>query len=189
VYRTGEVRRYSLLTEATPGTRLRDLAAAVPGYVPADLQRQLALALPVFERFRALPADRVVCGPVFSGSADIGGADADFIINGLLLDCKATVAPSRLGTAEISQLAGYLLLDYDDQYGINRVGLYLSRQGMGITWTVDEFLDLLGATRPLPVLRKRLRDSLRAYHHEAGHSAPRSELDVIIDDVLGRDHW
>jgi hypothetical protein len=26
---------------------------------------------------------------VFAGSADIGGADADFIIDGLLLDCEA----------------------------------------------------------------------------------------------------
>jgi hypothetical protein len=86
VYRTGQVRRRSLLTGAGPGTRLRDLAAAVPGYVPSDLQRQLAPARTVFEPFRALPADRVVCGPVFSGSADIGGADADFIVDGLLLD-------------------------------------------------------------------------------------------------------
>ena len=163
IYRTGEVRRYSLLAQASPGTRLRDLAAAVPGYVATDLQRQLKLAERVFGGFRALPADRVVCGPVFTGSADIGGADADFIIDGMLLDCKATVAPARLGSAEISQLAGYLLLDYDDQYGIDRVGLYLSRQGMGITWKVDEFLDLLGATQPLPVLRQQLRDCLRAY--------------------------
>jgi hypothetical protein len=67
----------------------------------------------------------IVCGPVFTGSADIGGADADCIIDELLLDCKATVTATRLGNAEINQLAGYLLLDYDDQYGINRVGLYL----------------------------------------------------------------
>jgi hypothetical protein len=185
VYRTGEVGRYSLLAEAPPGTRLRELVAAVPGYVPADLQRQLALALPVFERFRTLPADRIVCGPVFTGSADIGGADADFIIDGLLLDCKATVAPTRLGNAEINQLAGYLLLDYDDQYGINRVGLYLSRQGFGVTWKVGEFLELLGAREPLPALRKRLRSSLRARRDDAGSSRQRSELDAIVAEILG----
>lgn len=163
VYRTGEVRRHSLLTGASPDTRLRDLAAAVPDYVATDLQRQFALARPVFGGFRALPAHRVVCGPVFTGSADIGGADADFIIDGLLLDCKAAVSPSRLGNAEINQLAGYLLLDYDDQYGIDRVGLYLSRQGTAVTWKAGDFLGLLGATAPLPALRGQLRTFLRAH--------------------------
>jgi hypothetical protein len=184
LYRTGEVRRRSLLTEAGPDTRLRDLAAAVPGYVSADLQRQLTLARTVFEPFRALPPDRVVCGPVFTGSADIGGADADFIIDGLLLDCKAAVSPFRLGNAEINQLAGYLLLDYDDQYRIDRVGLYLSRQGAAVTWRVEEFLGLLGATAPLPALRRQLRASLRAHRAEARGRQPRSELDAILADFF-----
>lgn len=153
-------------TGASPDTRLRDLAATVPDYVTADLQRQLALASPVFERFRALPPHQVVCGPVFAGSADIGGADADFIVDGLLLDCKATVSPSRLGNAEINQLAGYLLLDYDDQYGIDRVGLYLSLQEAAVTWKVGEFLELTGATTPLRVLREQLRIFLRIHRDE-----------------------
>jgi hypothetical protein len=162
VFRTGEVRRYSLLEEASPHTRLPDLTAAVPGYAPEDLQRQLALALPLFERLGASPPDRIACGPVFCGSADIGGADADFIIDGLLLDCKATIRPAKLGNAEVNQLAGYLLLDYDNRYGIDQVGLYLSRQGAAVTWLVRDFLNLLGATSPLPVLRQRLRSFLRA---------------------------
>jgi hypothetical protein len=98
---------------------------------------------------------------VFAGSTDIGGADADFIVDGLLLDCKSTVTTYKLGTAEIYQLAGYLLLDYDDQYGICRVGLYLSRQGEEITWDVRDFLGKLGAREPLPALRRRFRDHLR----------------------------
>jgi hypothetical protein len=184
VYRTGEVRRHSLLAEAGPDTRLRDLVATVPGYVPTDLQRQLTLARTVFEPFRALPPDRVVCGPVFSGSADIGGADADFIIDGLLLDCKAAVSPFRLGNAEINQLAGYLLLDYDNRYGIDRVGLYLSRQGAAVTWRVEEFLGLLGATAPLAALRQQLRASLRAHGAEVSGRQPRSELDVLLADFF-----
>jgi len=98
---------------------------------------------------------------VFAGSTDIGGADADYILAGLLLDCKATRAPRRLGREEIYQLAGYLLLDYDDQYGIDRVGLYLSRQGGLITWEVAEFLRRLGSTTSLPRLRAKLRHHLR----------------------------
>jgi AAA domain len=56
----------------------------------------------------------------------------------------------------ISQLAGYLLLDYPNQYGIRKVGLYLARQGAIIDWVVPEFLDLLGATATLPTLRRKL---------------------------------
>jgi hypothetical protein len=161
VYRTGEVRRPGVLADATPSTTLREMAAAVPEYVLGDLKRQFELARPVFWQLRALPPEQVSCGPVFTGSTDIGGADADFIVDGLLLDCKSTVTPYKLGTAEIYQLAGYLLLDYDDQYGIRRVGLYLSRQGEDITWDVRDFLGQLGAREPLPALRRRFRDHLR----------------------------
>ncbi|MGH3299315.1 MAG: hypothetical protein ACRDP7_46750 [Trebonia sp.] len=96
-------------------------------------------------------------GPEFAGSRDIGGADADFILDGFLLACKATITPRRLGADEVSQLAGYLLLDYPNAHGIREVGLYLSRQGAVISWTVPEFLDLLGATAKLPTLRQKLR--------------------------------
>jgi cation transport regulator ChaB len=163
VYRTGEVRRFSMLAQATAGTTLDRLIAAVPGYVPEDIGRQLELSDGPFARFRALPPSAVACGPVFAGSGDIGGADADFILDGLLLDCKATIMPRRLGADEISQLAGYLLLDYPNEHGIREVGLYLSRQGTVISWTVPEFLDLLGATVKLPTLRQKLRWFLAAF--------------------------
>jgi hypothetical protein len=113
---------------------------------------------------------------MFAGSSDIGGADADYILNGLLLDCKATKDPRRLGREEIYQLAGYLLLDYDNRFCIDRVGLYLSRQGGLITWTAEEFLQRLDARIPLPQLRRRLRQHLhlhtavasREYSHAQG---------------------
>jgi hypothetical protein len=121
----------------------------------------MRLAEGPFAAFRALPQRARVCGPVFAGSGDIGGADADYILDGLLLDCKATKDPRRLGREEIYQLAGYLLLDYDDQFGIDQVGLYLSRQGGLITWDAADFLRRLGAAMPLAQLRERLRRHLR----------------------------
>jgi hypothetical protein len=96
------------------------------------------------------------------------------------------VSPFRLGNAEIYQLAGYLLLDYDDQYGIDRVGLYLSRQGAAVTWRAEEFPGLLGATAPLPALRQQLRASLRAHRAGTRGSRPRSELDTILADFFDR---
>lgn len=139
VYRTGEIARYSMLRDGSPTTDLRALVKAVPAYVVADIAAQMELAQPV---------------------------SADFIIDGLLLDCKATTTPTRLGSTEIGQLAGYLLLDYDDHYRITQVGLYLSRQGTAITWQVREFLRLIGTDEPLPQLRGLLREYLRRQRYQ-----------------------
>jgi hypothetical protein len=161
IYRTGQIRRHSMLAQATASTRLADLTAAVPPYVIDDIAQQMRLAHRPLAAFHALPRAARVCGPVFAGSDDIGGADADYILGGLLLDCKATSNPRGLGREEIYQLAGYLLLDYDDHYAIDRVGFYLSRQGALITWDVGRFLHDLGARTPLPQLRRTLREHLR----------------------------
>ncbi|MFK4214037.1 UvrD-helicase domain-containing protein [Streptomyces sp. NPDC030920] len=160
IARTGEIRRFSLLNSATPATTLDDLTAVVPEYVVTDIDHQMRLADGPFAAFRALPQKARVCGPVFAGSGDIGGADADYILGGLLLDCKATKDPRRLGREEIYQLAGYLLLDYDNKFGIDQAGLYLSRQGGLITWDAADFLRRLGASAPLPQLRAQLRRHL-----------------------------
>ncbi|WP_207931156.1 hypothetical protein [Streptomyces sp. 8K308] len=178
IFRTGEVRRFSMLADATPTTSLDELTASVPVYAVDDIGRQMELAEGLFERFRAYPPPARLCGPMFAGSQDLGGADADFILGGLLLDCKATTRPRRLGTEEIYQLAGYLLLDYDDRFGINQVGSYLSRQGALVTWHVQEFLQRLGASYPLSVLRARLRAHLR--HARAQHPSNRTEHSVPL---------
>lgn len=156
VFRTGEVRRSSMLASGTAATTLAGMLAAVPGYVPEDIARQLELSVTAFAEFRALPRRAITCGPEFAGSRDIGGADADFILGGLLLDCKATIMPRKLGAEEIAQLAGYLLLDYPNEHGIHAVGLYLSRQGAIISWDVPRFLDMLRAKATLTTLRRKL---------------------------------
>ncbi|GAA5707661.1 UvrD-helicase domain-containing protein [Streptomyces avermitilis] len=162
VYRNGVFsRRRNLLALADAHTTVDHLTAAVPAYVLEDIAEQMELAERPFAPFRQLPDEQRVCGPVFAGSADLGGADADFIVGGLLIDCKATTRPHTINRSAVQQLAGYLLLDYDNVYGIDRVGLYLSRQGTLITWNVPWFLDALGARVPLPQLRALLRDHLR----------------------------
>jgi hypothetical protein len=124
-----------------------------------DISLQLALAesFGPFGNLRSLPAEHRICGPVFAGSTHVDGADADFILGGRLIDCKATVRPDRLGRAEVYQLVGYLLLDYDDTFRIDRLGLYPSRQGAFIDWRTDDFLGLLSADIPLPRLRQPAR--------------------------------
>ncbi|SOE09020.1 hypothetical protein SAMN06272775_0097 [Streptomyces sp. 2323.1] len=156
IYRFGGWVRGNSLGFCKPGATLDDLVDAVPGYVVDDIRQQLALAASPgpFSSLRDLPAPQRICGPVFDGSLHVGGADADFVLNGMLIDCKATKRPERsVGRPAIYQLAGYLLLDYSDTYDIKEVGLYLSRQGALIDWSTEDFLGLCGAQLPLPDLR------------------------------------
>jgi hypothetical protein len=95
-------------------------------------------------------------GPVFAGSGDVGGADADWIAAGLLVDVKATATPEKVSREDVHQLVCYALLDYDDRYGIERVGWYFARAGWLVSWDLDEFLGLLGASRPVGDLRLRV---------------------------------
>ncbi|MFE9046341.1 hypothetical protein ACFYOG_36330 [Streptomyces sp. NPDC007818] len=162
VYRAG-LRPGNPLTNVKPGAILDDLLGEVPSYVPEDIgqQMKLAEAEEALGWAATLTADQRICAPVFSGSLDVKGADADYILDGRLIDCKATIRPDRIGEKkEIHQLAGYLLLDYEDTYALNRVGLYLARQGRLLTWTTEEFLRLLGARRPIPKLRAAFRKAL-----------------------------
>lgn len=157
------------------GAVLDDLLDQVPAYVPDDISQQMELA----EADHALgwvrrhPLDKRICAPVFSGSNDVAGADADFIIDGHLIDCKATIHPDRFGREkDVHQLAGYLLLDYPDAYAMDRVGFYLSRQGQLLAWSAQEFLGLLGARRSLPELRAALCEALSDTAAQTGLQGP-----------------
>jgi hypothetical protein len=80
-----------------------------------------------------------ILNPTFAGSGDVGGADADMIVDQCLLEVKASVQP-QIRPDWLRQLAGYLLLDYDNIYQINKVGIYMARQGILSQWYTEEFL-------------------------------------------------
>lgn len=61
IARTGEIRRFSMLAQATPATALDDLTAAVPEYAVTDIDQQMRLADSPFAAFRALPQRARVC--------------------------------------------------------------------------------------------------------------------------------
>ncbi|MFD4169719.1 hypothetical protein ACFWQ1_22630 [Streptomyces albidoflavus] len=110
-------------------------------------------------RARTTPQD-CTGGPTFAG-ADIT-ADADLVIDGLLLDVKSTRHPHHLPKSTAWQLLGYLLLDTHDRYCIDSLGLYLTRSGTLVSWPVEEYLDLLGTChRDLPTLRTVFAELLR----------------------------
>ncbi len=80
----------------------------------------------------------VVCNPVFAGSPDAGGADADLIVDDCLIDLKTSARPNL--AEMLRQLVGYVLLDYDDAYHIRRVAIYAARQRCFVELTVGELL-------------------------------------------------
>jgi hypothetical protein len=140
-----------------------DLLALAP---PAGLD-QLAGFRRVFET-SLIPqlADRPgvwALGPTFAGSALIGGADADLIAAGLLLELK-TSAKLSLGVKDLMQVIGYALLDFDDEYRIDTLGIFTARYGYLATWELGDLLsELAGEQVSLRDARAEFRQLLVAH--------------------------
>ena len=100
--------------------------------------------------------------PAFEGSYDVGGADADLIVDGALLEIKATVRP-EINLDWIRQLLGYVLLDYSDSHQIKAIGLYMARQGILFQWELEDAIQRLSGDilADIRVLRARFRDLAR----------------------------
>lgn len=111
---------------------------------PAALDDLLALARLAAERAQSLfTGSHMVMNPTFAASTLLGGADADFIVDGMLYDIKTTMdkAPGRQG---LWQVVGYALADTDDAFGLDHVGFYFSRQGVVLRWPLQGLLNWLG---------------------------------------------
>ena len=100
-----------------------------------------------------------ILNPTFEGSAYVGGADADLIVDGMLIDVK-TSKGYTIELGWLRQLLGYLLLDYSDQYGISGIGLYLARQGVLVSWSLEEVIGSLCAdnTTSIAELREQFQE-------------------------------
>jgi hypothetical protein len=98
----------------------------------------------------------IALGPTFAGSRAVKGADADIIAGGLLIDLKASAGTQRsdgsrrcsLGKETIYQLLGYVLLDWDDSFALECVGIYAVRFDYLRLWSIDQFLAELRIGRP-----------------------------------------
>jgi hypothetical protein len=98
-------------------------------------------------------------GPTFAGSALIA-ADADLIAGGLLAELKTTQKLS-LGVTDLFQVLGYALLDFDDEFGIDAVGVFSARYAYLATWELGDLLDeLAGQPAGLAAVRGQLRELL-----------------------------
>jgi hypothetical protein len=77
--------------------------------------------------------------PRFPGSRNVGGADADFVIGGTLVELKTSIEKS-LAATWAWQLLGYLLLDWNDDCAIRKVGFYSGRHPALLSWGAEEAL-------------------------------------------------
>ncbi|MGB8343715.1 MAG: hypothetical protein WCD86_02470 [Ktedonobacteraceae bacterium] len=138
VYRTNAYMQGSLI-QPTVKQSVEELLAIPQNAWLDDMEAMFSL---FYDRHQDLLSHPHVLNPAFAGSSDVGGADADFIVDGCLIDMKATIS-SQIRADFLYQLAGYLLLDYNDAYHITSVGIYMVRQGLLLKWDVSTFLQKL----------------------------------------------
>jgi hypothetical protein len=95
-------------------------------------------------------------GPTFKGSS-LMNADADLVAAGLLLDLK-TSKKLTLGVKDVLQVIGYVLLDFDDEFGIAEVGIFAARYAYLATWDLASLLgELAGSEVDLQSARHQFR--------------------------------
>ena len=142
------------------------LLALVPEDWVADAA---ALGAAFAERYPSWHGADAVLNPEFAGAADVGGADGDFIADGCLWEIKTT--KDRVKGRDLHQLLGYSLLDYEDEYAIDRVGVLLPRQNTQVSWPIRDLiaamsgrddLDLVALRRDFRGVCEAVRDQERA---------------------------
>jgi hypothetical protein len=152
----------SLLQRRAPG----DPPALVPFIAgPATLADLTSVSRVAVEDLADVRHEhQLTLNPTFAQSHALGGADADAIVDGLLLDWKTGGATKTVSRRELWQLLGYVFADTDDTYEIDRVGISAVRWRRRVSWPVEELLALLapGEVPPLPVLRERFATVLGA---------------------------
>ncbi len=143
-----------------------ELLAIAEDYWVDDL---CTLSWAFYEDHSDLLTQPAILNPKFDGSRDVGGADADFIVGGCLVDIKATIRP-KLTAKMLNQLLGYALLDYTDSYRIREIAVYFARQRKLVRWPLKDLANILadGHTLPLNELRNRFR-------YRVGETANRKE--------------
>lgn len=146
----------SVLLNPAPKVTLDELISVAETHWIEDLR---FLSWQFHDKFSKMLSCPTVLNPTFDGSIFIGGADADLIIDGCLVDIKATVNP-RTEAGWLYQLLGYVLLDWHDEYQIKEVTIYFARQAFLLKWNLSDILrDITGQPQPsLAQLRQEWYD-------------------------------
>ena len=115
--------------------------------------------------------------PRFAGSRDVGGSDADFIAENCLWEIKTERRPGR---SWLDQLLGYTLLDYEDTYAIDRVGVLLPRHDAQVSWPIRELIARLSGRNDLEL--GALREQFRTICEPIGEKRGAAILARILAD-------
>lgn len=167
LHRTGDIedeRHQELRYAASTSGDLDDMLTAISEIAVTNMvnlvhHAELSDITALRER---VPGGRTcVSGPTFSGSRDVDGADADLVVDHLLLEIKTHANPAATARDTLRQLVGYLLLDYGDSYKLARAGVYYVRQARLIQWRIPDLLQALGCFRGIAELRQECVSILR----------------------------
>lgn len=154
-----------------------------------DVQDLLNLAALVpLERFRA--STRLVLNPTFGQSARVWGADADVLIDDILIDIKTSVQ-LKVRSEYLQQLSGYLALaQLGGIHGagdrpLQRLGIYFARYGVLHTWTLEELympggLERLTAWFDQAWAAMSLPEAQPARYREGGVRHPEDEAWMVV---------
>ncbi|MBY0566011.1 MAG: hypothetical protein K2P70_01770 [Hyphomonadaceae bacterium] len=124
-----------------------------PDFKPSpEVTTELTALLRVFEVAKGFDA-REICflNPVFAASREVGGADADLILDTTLIDFKV-VKNMEAAFDYVLQLAGYAVLhgrggiaiDPPYQKPFSHVGIYYARHGQLATWRMSDIFQSAG---------------------------------------------
>ncbi len=147
------------------------LEEQLAGATTPELERDVLALVESFKTRHAgllSGAGRTAFGGTLAGSPDVNGADFDFIADGTLFEVKTTIKPT-MSVDMMRQAVGYWLLDYDDEFGIRRVAIDLTRQGVMRELDVrEDLLDPKFAKLTDAEIRSRFRDAVRKARMMAG---------------------
>jgi len=108
--------------------------------------------------------DRCLLNPTFGdASYEVGGADADFIIDGCLVDIKTTKS-AKFTRKQFNQLIGYYILhdiggiDGDYHLTVMTLGVYYSRYGELCTFPVEPLIGR-GYSSFVKWFRKKMKET------------------------------
>lgn len=125
---------------------------------PEVVEDVATLSSAFFEhQYPLLASRRVVLGPRFDGSLDVGGADADLLAGDSLIEFNSAATDSPLEGWEVYQLLVCACLDYSDRHRVRNVGLSVLRRSALREWDIEELVDTLsGGQTGYRVLRERV---------------------------------
>lgn len=101
---------------------------------------------------------RLHLNPTFDQSAALGGADADLISDGVLLDLKSASTRRVVSRSELWQLLGYTFADSSNVFEIRKVGISALRWRERWVVPIDWLMRELSATEEVDTLSRYRED-------------------------------